>query len=241
MIINHKAQSLVKHGLNYVTLPPQIIQSIQDPIALAIWCYLQSQNQGWIIRRNDIMKKYGLGRIRYDKAVKELRSLGLVWDEYRREKGKIVDRFMVCSNVPRIEEKALRSENLQDGDLEASSSLSVGKPTINEKQQVGKSDHLINNQSINKLSNTYTNNNIAIEIGFCLELNIFKDISDSTAIPEDFLIMDSWPTFLGKYLSSEMTEKEVVGKFMSWATRHWSEFGGEMAYHKKRTAQKVRR
>jgi len=229
MIINHKAQVLVKHGLNYVTLTPHVLEDIRDPIACSIWCYLQSQSAGWIIRRTDIMNRWSLGRTRYDKAMKELRSLGLVWDVYEREGGKITNRYMVCSNLPESAEKGLRPENVHLSDVQT---LKAGKRTINKTPQDGEPDQLSNNQLTNKLSNIYKLKYI-LAMGLDLPFEVVQVIQDETGIPFDFILVESWPNFLGKHLGQTMTGKQLTGNFMSWVNRHWNEFGGMESQAKK--------
>lgn len=104
-IITESPTELVKAGFNYVTLPPQVLEQLTDPVSAAIWIYLQSQAERWVIRRTDIMRRWGIGRKRYDKAMHELKAAGLVWLEMDRDAGgKIMGKKLVCSNVPNLYE-----------------------------------------------------------------------------------------------------------------------------------------
>lgn len=110
----------------YVVVPSDQLARIGNSDAVAIWSYLLDKPQNWIPRRSDIMDRFGLGRHRYDKAIAELKQLGLVWiEETRNDQGQIVTRALCVSSDP-------RSENEQLG----------GDHPRSENPQVGKSDHL---------------------------------------------------------------------------------------------------
>jgi len=108
---------LTKESLPYDIFSREVVQSITNPIALAIWAYLQTKPESWVVRRSDILNHFqGLGRDRYDSAMKELKSLGLVWVSVTRDgQGQIQDRALVVESSPK-----------------------VGFPTIRENPQVGK-------------------------------------------------------------------------------------------------------
>ena len=115
MINKESAEVLRKRGYHYTTFPTEIAQQITRADALAIWTYLLQQNEGWIVRKKDIMSRWSLGQVSYGKAMKELRDLGLVWDEIRTDKsGKITGRELICSSTPQetvIAEKPHHGEN----------------------------------------------------------------------------------------------------------------------------------
>lgn len=102
-IYTHKSGDLRKMGFNYVSLPPQVIQAISNPDALAIWTYLQSHSEHWTVRRTQIMDHFSLGRVRYDKAIKELKALRLYWVENIKnpENNQFTDREIWVSSLPK--------------------------------------------------------------------------------------------------------------------------------------------
>lgn len=101
-IYNHKSGDLRKLGLNYISLAPQVIQQIKNPDALAIWAYLQSHSEHWKVRRSQVMNHFGLGRIRYDAAIKELKRLRLYWVEnIKDESNRFTDREIWVSSLPK--------------------------------------------------------------------------------------------------------------------------------------------
>ncbi len=71
--------------LNYV------LQHLRDPIALAIWCYLTSLPEDWVVHRNQLMEHFNIGRDKLGTALKFLNDNHLL--EYivdKDEKGKIL-------------------------------------------------------------------------------------------------------------------------------------------------------
>src|SRR5690625_1630559 len=60
------------------------VQKINNTDALAIWVYLQSLPEDWIVRESHIRDKFGIGRTRYMRAMRVLREMGL----YRVERPK---------------------------------------------------------------------------------------------------------------------------------------------------------
>lgn len=129
MPINKDKEQFVKEQLPYDIISRQVVQSIKRPDALAIWIYLQSMPPDWCVRRAQIREHFGIGRDRYDSAMKELRGLGLVWDTIVRDnKGKIKHKSLVV-------EALLDSQRDHHG---------AGKPTVWINQQEGETDHIQN-------------------------------------------------------------------------------------------------
>ena len=95
---------LVKQQVPYETVSRELVQSITNPVALAIWVYLLTKPEDWIVRRAEILAHFdGLGRPRYEKAMRELREMGLVWTHVvQDEAGKITDSVMVVEALPTV-------------------------------------------------------------------------------------------------------------------------------------------
>ena len=72
----HKLQSH-QPDIPYFMLSREVVQSIDNPDALAIWCYLQSKPQNWIVLEDQVRYKFNMGRSKYLKAMKCLRDAGL--------------------------------------------------------------------------------------------------------------------------------------------------------------------
>ena len=125
-IVKETSARLVKERVPYELISREVVQSITNPTALAIYTYLLTLPEHWIVRRQHLLEHFdGLGRERYDTAMKQLKSLGVLWvSETRDGTGKFLDRVIVVETVPK-----------------------VGKPTIGENlpqgnPQVGKTDHI---------------------------------------------------------------------------------------------------
>lgn len=141
------ATTLRKQGHFYTTFSNDVFDLIQSGEAIAIWCYLLRQSDGWIVRKADIQKRLGFGKDRYAKAMKHLRELGLITDDYIREGKKIIGKELVCHAIPCLQP--------------APTLLDAGKRTCNEKVKVTKPlneqkpAHIIKDQLLNKGINTH--------------------------------------------------------------------------------------
>jgi len=69
---------LRKNRVPFEIIPRDVAQSISNPDALAIWVYLLTKPDNWIVRKEEIKTHFSLGRDRYSAAMKELRRLGLL-------------------------------------------------------------------------------------------------------------------------------------------------------------------
>jgi len=128
----------IKERVPYEMVSRDVVQSIQCPVALAIYVYLLTMPDNWVPRREQVIDHFkGLGRDRYSAAMKELREKGLVWiAETRNELGHVVDRVMVVEALPRDQPK-------------------VGKPTSGNIPTLGKSGHLKRQTSIKEETDIY--------------------------------------------------------------------------------------
>lgn len=72
----HKLQTH-QPDIPYFMLSREVVQSINNPDALAIWCYLQSKPQNWIVLEEQVRDYFDIGRSKYLKAMRCLREAGL--------------------------------------------------------------------------------------------------------------------------------------------------------------------
>jgi hypothetical protein len=70
---------LIKHQdeIPYFMISREVVQSVKNPLALAIWVYLQSKPDDWKVVETDIQKQFSVGRTSYLKAMKCLRDAQL--------------------------------------------------------------------------------------------------------------------------------------------------------------------
>jgi hypothetical protein len=238
-IKNHPASTLRKAGLNYIVLPPQIIQLIKNPLSLAIWCYLQSHSDGWICRRESIMNHFDVGRHQYDKAMKELRDNGLVWTEFMADikTNRLTDRRIVCSNMPR----SLGSDNQTQGKLTKTviekNSPWVGFPDSRAAPMVGPSDHLINTyKNIINTQRERDTDKFTLQADTMPSSALVESVEDATSTPSEF-VFGAWAAFLGHNLGKLFSDDELQGAFIKWVGRAWNDFGGESAHFNKAVAR----
>lgn len=138
MPIQKATATTLKHvGGTYVVIPSATIALISNPESLAILAFLLDLPPEWLIRRDHIRERFGLGRDRYDKAMTELKALGMVWRVQQRDKqGRITASELCISAVP-VKQHSQRPENPQ-----------CGKTRRSENPAAGQTDHLYITQSI---------------------------------------------------------------------------------------------
>ena len=78
------------------------VQQITNPIGLAIWTYLFSKPADIACKREDIIEHFdGLGRSRYDDAMRDLKEKGFVLvDVVRDRRGRLVSRVLRATATP---------------------------------------------------------------------------------------------------------------------------------------------
>ena len=120
---------LRKEGRKYAVLPADSIALIKSADGLAIWAYLQSKPQDWIVRKADIMRRLDMGRVRYAEAMKHLRDVGLVAATANQGKnGKMAGRVLICLDSPKYTEPAI-SAAPKYTETERSVSANVAEPS----------------------------------------------------------------------------------------------------------------
>lgn len=102
MAIQRKSASLARiQERPYSTLLNSTIELIKDPASLAVYVYLQTKAEGWIVRRTDVMNRFGFGKDKYAAIMKDLKDLGLVELRINRgEDGKVLDNTIVVHYEP---------------------------------------------------------------------------------------------------------------------------------------------
>ena len=94
---------LKKHQdeIPYFMISREVVQSIDNPLALAIWVYLQSKADDWKVIEADIMKQFKVGRTSYLKAMKCLREAQLYSVErYKNEENQFVGSVFHVYETP---------------------------------------------------------------------------------------------------------------------------------------------
>jgi len=222
-IQNYPAATLKKAGLNYITLPPQIIQLVKNPISLAIWCYLQSHSEGWICRKESIKNHFDIGDDKYNKAMKELRQLRLVWTEniINPKTGKLLDRRIFCSNIPQPNPEC---EKPTQGLVVDIKKPSVCFTDLRLEPSLGETHPLIN--TYKNIINTQEREIVKLTAEYLPPSALFENVSEATATPVKF-VYEAWGAFLGHHYGKQFELSALEGAFIKWASRAWHEFGGQ--------------
>ena len=161
---------LQRNGDTFAVVPSSTLEKVRNPISLAILIYLLDRPNDWVVRRADIMKRFGIGRDRYDAATKELRDLGLYWNEQvRNPAGKIIENKIFVSATPVKPEcrktdnpdsrqpVSARKSDLPDcGKNHNPENPHCGKSHQPEKPHCGKTDHLHNTELLHKTDNLHS-------------------------------------------------------------------------------------
>lgn len=101
--LNDPEARLEVEGVPFAQIANQGLQSIKNTDALAIWCFLQSMSNGWIIRRTHIIEHFDLSRERYAKAMKLLMDMGYMSHvKLQGEGGRMVGQKVVIHRLPRV-------------------------------------------------------------------------------------------------------------------------------------------
>lgn len=107
-----------KTGKPYTAISNDVVESINNTDALAIWTFLQTKSNGWNVIGSYLMDKFNIGRKRYADAMRCLADMGLI--EYvtsRNDLGQVVGKRIVVNYEP---------------STEVSGNRHVGKPTVRQ-------------------------------------------------------------------------------------------------------------
>ena len=66
-----------QNEIPYSMISRKVVQKLKNVNALAIWIYLQTKPEGWIVRENHLREHFSLGREKYLKAMRDLRDFHL--------------------------------------------------------------------------------------------------------------------------------------------------------------------
>jgi uncharacterized phage protein (TIGR02220 family) len=94
----HKGTATIFHesGKPYTSISNEVVSTIRNTDALAIWAFLQSKSNDWTVIGTFLMSHFNLGRKRYSDAMRCLKDYGLI--EYRinrDDSGKIVGNKII--------------------------------------------------------------------------------------------------------------------------------------------------
>jgi len=116
------AEILHKDHIPYTIISTQTVDYINNIDALAIWTYLQTKPNSWIIYKQEVAKHFKIGRDRCAKAFSKLEKIGLITIKQNRDStGKFMNNNIhlhhspftenPLTEKPSTENKALVSNN----------------------------------------------------------------------------------------------------------------------------------
>jgi len=165
MSINRATATLARaQERPYTTLMNESIGVIKTTDALAVYTYLQSKREGWIVRRTDVMNRFGITKERYAKAFSHLVEVGLVERvSVRNQSGRLTGSDIVVHYLPVTE----RLENRTVGKTGRS-----GKPDGREIQT--HSNDVIPNNNLSS-SNNSSGTPTGMPCKSCNGLGVYQD------------------------------------------------------------------
>jgi DNA replication protein DnaC len=92
-----------KEDIPYDIFSREVVQSIKNPVALGMYCYLMSKPANWVPCRTHLMNHFDIGRDRYQKAMDDLKALGVVYVlTVRNDKGQIIGKRLCVEAKSRV-------------------------------------------------------------------------------------------------------------------------------------------
>lgn len=105
--------AIIKEDIPYTVLPNYVLQNINCPIALAVWCHLISRPVTWEVSRAHLQKHFGLGRQKIDKAIKTLIDMHLLsYHMCRHEDGTVKKVSILVKNGQEYYKKVIEQRIL---------------------------------------------------------------------------------------------------------------------------------
>ena len=103
-MINKGTQTeFFKEDIPYDIYSREVVQSIKNPVALGMYCYLMSKPANWVPCRAHLMEHFDIGRDRYQRAMDDLKALGVVYVlTVRNDKGQIIGKRLCVEAKSRV-------------------------------------------------------------------------------------------------------------------------------------------
>lgn len=138
------AQELRALGMSYRSLPIDTINQIDNTDALAVWTYIQTKAENWVIRNKELQNHFKVGSRKIQKAISYLVDKGFFWRYYPRNKnGTLAGTVTICGCIAKDKfESALAL-------LNKGFNREVKKPKVGEMTPLNK-DQYINKRSSTK-------------------------------------------------------------------------------------------
>jgi hypothetical protein len=126
----------------FAVLPQDSLDAIRQSDAIAMWAYLMSRPEHWVVRPAQVKERLGIGQDRYAKAARHLREVGLLETVANRDaSGQVSGRtIVVYSELQAVREA--RAQAAAPNTRESGASVAdrnTGNPEVRETPKVGES------------------------------------------------------------------------------------------------------
>lgn len=198
------------------TQVPNVIFNLGNSDAIAIYCYLLSKPENWIIRRTDVMKTIGVGRVRYDKAITLLKDNDLFSTAYSKNPDTgLLEGTVAWLYVPDEHHRTLQKPTIAETDMSESASLAEPDHVV-KKDLLVKKDTLVNKEKIKHMCFTAPTPDevkaYAIEKGMTLDHEDFVDFYDSKGWMVGKNKMKNWKSAASRWARNNKTRSNNNGK-----------------------------
>jgi len=90
-----------KHSQNYTVIPNEILEHIDDALAIGLLVYLLSKPANWNVTKQQLYKHFRQGRQSLDKSFKLLEKIGYINGEQQTDEGgRFKGHHWIVSDVP---------------------------------------------------------------------------------------------------------------------------------------------
>jgi hypothetical protein len=135
-IVKETSARLYKRNITHDAISREVAQSITNPVALAIYTYLLTKPEAWVVRRQEIFDHFGIGRHSYDKAMNMLKDMGLVWvADVRGDDGRLMGKQIVVEQTPSATPNCMISRKSAEPTVGSSDHLE--KKRIPREEEIG--------------------------------------------------------------------------------------------------------
>ena len=125
------AAELMAQKSPYTSIGNKTVEMITNPDALAIWAYLQTRAPGWKVIGSFLQDHFGMGRVRYRKAMKYLSEIGLMSKiPVRDENGQMAGTRIIIHYQPKVSKHDPSAPRVQVSDRSESARLGETTPYV---------------------------------------------------------------------------------------------------------------
>jgi len=160
--------SLIKEEIPFTIIPNFVLQTISNPLALSVYCYLISLPNDWTVNKSQLRKHFAVGRDKLDAAMKFLNENYLIaYFQDRKRSGAFGNSCIIVKNGNEYRDKVINGT----GALKISSAVKCNQKHATAPLKTRATDYPGNgktaptNNIINKKEKTKTNTSSSVDDG----------------------------------------------------------------------------